>query len=72
MWFETKISGIYKKEDLIGFVAISRDITKRKFSEEKMREHCSALSDFKDAIIDREEKIIELKKEIEELKSNIT
>jgi len=52
---------------LRGFAKIMRDLTERKHSEEKLREHMDELTRFNSAAVGRELRMIELKHEINEL-----
>ena len=71
MWFEARVSGVYTKNELLGFVGVVRDITKRKFAEEKIREHCGELGELKKFLIKREIEIIELKEQNNKLKKKL-
>lgn len=52
------------------FVGISRDISDRKGSEERMKKYAEELESLNRAMINRELKMVELKKENEALKEN--
>lgn len=66
-WFEVRITGKYNEDSLTGFVFVIRDISARKASEKILRDHCSAVDDFKEAVVEREETIYELRSHISNL-----
>jgi len=66
-----KFSGIYNKSKLEGFIGVVRDITKRKFAEEKIKEHCKELEELKKFLIEREKEIVKLREKNNQLKKKL-
>ena len=66
-WYETRVILINPKKKNESLVLISRDITDRRMTEQKLKEKLEELKKFQDVTVDRELQMIELKKEINEL-----
>jgi PAS domain S-box-containing protein len=62
---------ILKDNNLVGFQALIRDITKQKIAENKLKERVEELERFHKITVGREMKMIELKKEIEKCKKEL-
>ncbi len=68
IWVEINANFLKDRQgNITGLLGVTRDITKRREREEKMKAVMKDLQMFKNAAIDRELKMIELKKEINRL-----
>jgi PAS domain S-box-containing protein len=72
LWYDDTLSPIKDESGKVrAVVTISRNITKRKQSEEKVNEYIETLNKWQKNTVDRELKMMELKKEVEELKMKL-
>jgi PAS domain-containing protein len=69
LWYNDTLSPIKDESDKVkAVVTISRNITKNKQSEKKIKEYIETLEKWQKYTVDRELKMVELKEEIKELK----
>jgi predicted nucleic acid-binding Zn-ribbon protein len=68
-----EISGnpLKSKEKIVGVVALIRDITERKKTEEELKEKNEELEKFNKFAVGRELRIIELKNKVKELEKKL-
>jgi hypothetical protein len=69
LWYNDTLSPIKDESGKVrAVVTISRNITKNKQSEKKIKEYIETLEKWQKITVDRELKMVELKNEIKELK----